>query len=138
MLFSTISNLKSAITCKWRQVVLHVNQFIVESASLYCNFHISYIYHILYFPLCTSTLYFPYFSFFLLMALESRCRPIKRFILVSKKFDHRSVKRTTAKNRERYTLSNIVHIAFQNYSFLSSFLWSRCSERLVKLIENYL
>ena len=50
--------------------------------------------YLLYFPLCTSTLYFPCFPSLLLIALDSRYCPIKWFIFVSWKFDHRSVKRT--------------------------------------------
>ena len=42
----------------------HIKQFILTLVNSYCNFHILFIYYVLYFPLGTSTLYFPYFSFF--------------------------------------------------------------------------
>ena len=43
----------------------HVKQFILASANSYCNFYILFIYYVLYFPLWTSTLYFPSFTFFI-------------------------------------------------------------------------
>ena len=42
----------------------HIKQFILTSANSYCNFDTLSIYYALYFSLGTSTLYFPYFSFF--------------------------------------------------------------------------
>ena len=42
----------------------HLKQFILASGNSYCNFHILFIYYVLYFPLQTSTLYFPCFRFF--------------------------------------------------------------------------
>ena len=41
-----------------------VNHFILESESSYCNFHILFIYYVLSFLLCTSTLYIQCFLFF--------------------------------------------------------------------------
>ena len=58
----------------------HVKQVILASANSYCNFHIFFIYCVLYFPVWTSKLYFPYF---LLFAFESRYCPFKRFVLNS-------------------------------------------------------
>ena len=42
----------------------HIKQFVMTSANSYYNFHILFIYYVLYFPLGTSTLNFPCFSFF--------------------------------------------------------------------------
>ena len=104
----------------------HIKQFIMISANSYCNIHILFIYYVLYFPLWTSTLYFPCFSFFLLIALESRCCLFKRFTLFRKRsiMGQLNVQAVTAENQEQYTLSNIMYIAFQNsYYFLRSFPW---------------
>ena len=92
MLLCTISNLKSARTYKWRRVVLSRKPVCSGISKLIFSF--PYSFHIL----CSilSTVYFhtvlPKFPFpFLLIALESRCC---RFIVVSQKIDHRSVKHT--------------------------------------------
>ena len=42
----------------------HLKHFILASANSYYNFHILFIDYVLYFPLRTSTLHFPCFSFF--------------------------------------------------------------------------
>ena len=65
----------------WNQQA-HIVIFILLSYTIYCTFHCVI-------PHCA----FHAFLSFLLIALESRFCPIKPFILVSKKFDHRSVKR---------------------------------------------
>ena len=49
----------------------HIKQFILTSANPYYNFHILFIYYILYFPLGTCTLFFHVSLSFLLIALES-------------------------------------------------------------------
>ena len=64
----------------WNQQA-HIVIFILLSYIIYCTFHCVI-------PHCA---FFVFLSF-LLIALESRFCPIKRFILVSKKFDHSSVK----------------------------------------------
>ena len=57
MLFLTISILKSAKTINHDEYCYHVKQFILVSANSYCNFHILFIYYVLYFhyelPHCT-------------------------------------------------------------------------------------
>ena len=97
----------------------HVNQFILALANSYCNCHILFIYHALYFPLCTSRLYFPCSLSILLIAFESRCYPNKRFILFRKRLTigQLNVQVATAEIEEQYNLSNIIYIAFQNYYF---------------------
>ena len=72
-----------------------VKQSILASVNRYCNFHILFIYYVLYFALGTFTLYFPCFPSFLLIALKSRYCSFKLLILVLKKADHRSVKSTS-------------------------------------------
>ena len=51
----------------------HVKQFILASA---CNFHILFKYYVLYFPLWTSTLYFPCFPFVLIDCTWKQALPI--------------------------------------------------------------
>ena len=133
ILSSLMSNLKSARMHKWRRVVPSRKQFILESASSYCNVHIlSYtIYYTFHFvlPHCT----FHISLSFLLMALESRCCPIKPFILVSKKFDHRSVKRTScnswkwrAIHLEQHTKHCISKLLLFSFKFsLKQVFWKR-------------
>ena len=81
-------NIDVESTSIWRGVAIGeqcycVNHFILESESSYRNFHILFIYYVLYFLLCTSTLYIQGFLFFFIDTFESRYCPIKQFILVS-------------------------------------------------------
>ena len=101
----------------------HVNQFILESAGSYCNFHISFMYHVLCFPVCNFFLYFPYFPFFF-TDVKVGAVPSSDSSLFQKgmTISQLNVQVSTAANEERYTLSNILYIAFHNcYSFLSRF-----------------
>ena len=41
----------------------HASQFILALTNSYCNFHILFIYYVLYISLCASTLYFPCLPF---------------------------------------------------------------------------
>ena len=50
ILFFKTLNLSAKMYKSW------INQFIIASADSYCNFHIFFMYYVLYFPLRTSTL----------------------------------------------------------------------------------
>ena len=98
-----------------------INQFILASANSYRNFHMLFIYCVLYFPLCTFSLYFPclalllLFFFFFWIALESRCCQSSDFSLFHKSptIGQLNVQAVTAENEEQYTLSTTIYIAFQ-------------------------
>ena len=105
----------------------HIKQFILTSANSYCNFHILSIYYVLYFPLGTSTLYFPCFSFFFIdhtwkqMLSISVVNPCfvkgRSFVSWTHKLQQLKIKSNTP-------CINIMYTAFQNsYSFLKSFPW---------------
>ena len=82
----------------------HVNQFILEPANSYCNFHILFIYYVLYFPLCTShsTSIFPflfYWSHLKVGAVPSKDSPLFRKSLT---IGQLNVQSATAENEEQY------------------------------------
>ena len=64
MVFFAISNLKSAIKYKSWKVLLSCKTVYSGISKLILYFHILFISYVLYFPLWTSTLYFPCFPFF--------------------------------------------------------------------------
>ena len=64
MLILQHQNLKAQKSLNHDEYCYHIKQFVLTSAKSYCNFHILFIYYVLYFPLGTSTLNFPCFSFF--------------------------------------------------------------------------
>ena len=102
----------------------HIKQFIMTSANSYCNIHILFIYYVLYFPLWTSTLYFPCFPFFFYW---SHLKADAVHLSDSSLFRQRSimgqlnVQAVTAENQEQYILSNIciMFIAFQKFILFS-------------------
>ena len=108
----------------------HVKQFTLVSANSYRNFHILFLYYVLYFPSWTSTLYFSCFPFFFIDCTWKQVYcPFKQFILVSWKIHHQSVKHSWKwKAKEQNTFSNIIYIAFQNsYSFFEVSLIGTCT-----------
>ena len=84
----------------------HIKQFILTSANPYYNFHILFIYYILYFPLGTCTLYFPCFSFFLIDCTWKHAVHFSDLYLFRKRsiIGQLNVQATTAENQEQYTL----------------------------------
>ena len=94
----------------------HVKQFILVSANSYCNFHALFIYSVLYFPLWTSTLYFPCFSSFFIDCNAGAVHSSSDLSLFRKRsiMGQLNVKVATTENEERHTLSKILYIAFQN------------------------
>ena len=125
MLFFTISNLKSAITCKSRRVPLSSKIVYSGISKLLLQFPNSF--HML----CTilsivnfHTVPFMFLFLFLLTALESRYCPSSNSFLFRKSLiiGHLNVPAATAENEEQYTFSNIIYIGFQNsYSFFEVF-----------------
>ena len=112
------------------QYCYHVNQFILEPANSYCNFHILFVYYVLYFPLCTShsTFRIPFLFHWSHLTVGAVPSSVSFLFRKSSTIGQLNVQFATAENEEQYTLSNILYITFQNcYSFLWSFLWSGCS-----------
>ena len=104
----------------------HIKQFTLTSANPYCNFHILFIYYILYFPLGTCTLYFPCFSFFFIDSLESMqsISVIYTYFVKGQSLVSWTYKLQQLKIKNNTPCKNIIYIGFQNlYSFLRSFLW---------------
>ena len=97
MLFLQYQILKAQKRISHDEYWCHVKQFILASSNSYCNFHILFIYYVLYYTIHCELAHCTFYVFisFLLIALESRYCPCKRFILASQKVDHRSVKRTS-------------------------------------------
>ena len=58
-----------------------VNQFILPSGNWYWNFHIIFMCHALYFPLCTFTLCFPSIPFLYIDRTQKQMQLIKWFCL---------------------------------------------------------
>ena len=80
----------------------------------------------------TFTLYFPRFTFLLLISLEKLFS--NSLLLSILKVDHRSnIQCATTENEEQYTLRNLICIKFQNCSFFS--LRSSFKEVLWKFIQ---
>ena len=110
----------------WNEYYYHVKQFILVSANSYCNFHIfSYtMYYNFHCELPHCTFMFPFlfhWSHIKAGAVHSSDSSLfcKKSII-----NQLNIQAVTAENKEQYTLSNIVYIAFQNsYSFHWSFLW---------------
>ena len=79
------------------------------------------MYHVLYFSLCTFTLYFPSFVFFVIDRSRKQTLLITRFNLLfieqRPSVTQSNVNAATAENEEQYTLSNIIYIKFQNCFF---------------------
>ena len=118
--------LKSKICINHDGYCYHVKQFILASENSYCNFHILFIYYVLYFPLRTTALYFSCFSFFFIdctwKQVLSILQAIHSCFTKGRSWVSTNVQTETEENEERYTLSNIIYIAFRNsYSFLWSF-----------------
>ena len=64
-------NITSAVICECALVVLSRKAVYFGISKRVLHFHIVFMSHALYFLLCTFTLYFPYFAFLLLIALET-------------------------------------------------------------------
>ena len=130
MLFFIISHLKSARKNKSWRVVLSPKPVYSSISKLICNFYNLVIYHVLYFPPCTSTLQFPCFPFFYNGRTWKQVLLLLCFVLFRKRSNIAQliVQAATAGNEEQFTLSNIIYITFQNcYFFFWSPLWSGCS-----------
>ena len=141
ILSSLMSNLKSARMYKWRRVVPSLNSLFWNQQAhivISISFHIPYtILSTLYFHIVLSTFPFLFYWWHLKVSVfpSSHSSLFRKSLTIGQS----NVQAATAENEERYTLSSILNTAFQNfYSFLSSFLWSRCSESVDNLIENYL
>ena len=78
------------------------------------------MYHVLYFSLCTFTLQFSCFVFFVIDRTRKQTLLIKRFNFVFTKdlpsISQSNAQAATAKNEEQYTLSNMIYIKLQNCS----------------------
>ena len=104
----------------------HIKQFILTSANSYCDFHILFIYYVLYLPLETSTLYFPCFFLFYWSHLKADTVHLSDLSLFCKRsiIGQLTYKLQQLKIKSNAPFINIMYIAFQNsYSFLRSFLW---------------
>ena len=124
MLSYTTRNVKIAVTCDCGRTVpsrQSVN-FSISKMILY----FLYWFYVPYadFSLCTFTLYFPFFVFFVVDCTQNQKQLIKpsNFALIK---DWLSVSRSNVQavrveNKEQYTSSNIIHIKFQKFCF---FLW---------------
>ena len=101
----------------------HLIQFILASENLYCIFHITFMYHILYFSLRTFTLQFPCFAFVTIDDARKQTLSIKRFNFAFIKdlpsVSQSNVQAVTAETEVQYTLSNIIYFKFQNCCFFS-------------------
>ena len=76
------------------------------------------MYHVLYFSLCTFTLQFPCFAFFVIDRTRKQALLIKRFSFLFTKdlpsISQSNVQAATAKTEEQYTLSNMIYVKLQN------------------------
>ena len=76
------------------------------------------MYHVLHFSLCTFTLQFPCFAFFVIDRTQKQTLLIKRFNFAFTKdlpsIILSNVQAARAKNEEQYTLSNMIDIKLQN------------------------
>ena len=118
MLFFTISDLKSARTCKSLWVVLSRKPVYsgISKLILQCP----YSFHIL----CTilSTVYlhtvlsiFPFLFYKSHLKAGAVQLSISFSLCIRSTIDQLNAQATTVENKQQYTLCNIIYIAFQNY-----------------------
>ena len=90
----------SAVTCEWALVVLSRKAVYFGISKRVLYFHIVFLPHALYFLLFNFTLYFPYFAFLLLIALDTLL--VKRFsfafIKVQSSVSQKYIKRLKMRN----------------------------------------
>ena len=116
-----------------------MHQFILASVNSYCNFHILFMYHALYFPTFSFTLYVPCFHFFLIDHNQKEVLLIKwiMFFWSSKNFFclfqlfenfniHNVVLTSTPNINLNLTLFNVVNFIFNIRNVVSLLIW-HCS-----------
>ena len=116
-----------------------MHQFILASVNSYCNFHILFMYHALYFPTFSFTLYVPRFHFFLtdhnqkevlLIKLIMLFWSSKNFFCPFQRFEnfniHNVVSTSTPNFNLDLTLFNVVNFIFNIRNVVSLLIW-HCS-----------
>ena len=139
MWFLTIWNVKSAVTCEseWlpsrkslyfgiSKLILYFPYYFHVPCTMLFMYHVllcTWMYHLPYFSLCTFTLQFPCFAFFVIDRTRKQTLLIKRFNFVFIKdlpsISQSNEKVVKAENGEQYSLSNVICIKLQNCCFFS-------------------